>query len=145
MYSSRVRIRSPSLVSNWWNAKRCSSNIWPGGPIAFAGSKLKMWQTQSKTKASTLRSRALASSGRLSMVAMPSGSSLLGDPPLAMGHKLVERHHELFPGRRGQAVHRPHRIPHDLHPDRLDAVQAPQPLGDRVRHRDDERAPAARE
>src|SRR3954470_20967265 len=146
MYSSRVRIRSPSLVSNWGNAKRCSSNIKPGGPSAFAGSKLKMWQTQSKTNALTLRSRALASSGRVSVVAMAvSGSSLLGHPGPAVGLELLERHGELLPRRLRQAVHRPDRVPDGADLDRLDAVHLAQALGDGGRHRRDERAPAGRQ
>src|SRR3954454_6544773 len=146
MNSSRERIRSPSFVRSWWNAKRCSSNICPGGPSALAGSKLKMWQTQSKTNASTLRSRPLASSGRVSVVAMAvSGSSLLGHPGPAGGLELLERHDELLPRRLRQAVHRPDRVPDGPDLDRLDAVHLAQALGDGGRHRRDERAPAGRQ
>src|SRR3954453_1923434 len=141
MNSSRPRIRSPSFVSSWWKGKGCSSNICPGGPSAFAGSKLKMWQTQSKTNALTLRSRAVASSVSV-MVAMRSGSSLLCDPRLAVGLELLERHDELVPRRWGQAVHRPDRVPHGADLDGLDAVHLPQALGEGGRHRRDERAPA---
>src|SRR3954469_2355748 len=144
MNSSRPRTRSPSFVRSWWKAYRCSSNICPGGPSALAGSKLKMWQTQSKTNALTLRSRVVASSASV-MVAMRSGSSLLGDPALAVGLELVERHDELLAGRLGQPVHRPHRIPHGADLDGLDARHLPQALGDGGRHRRDERAPARRQ
>src|SRR3954462_11938001 len=141
MNSSRPRTRSPSFVRSWWKAYRCSSNICPGGPSALAGSKLKMWQTQSKTNALTLRSRAVGSSASVTG-AMRSGSSLLGDPRLAVGLELLERHDELVPRRWGQAVHRPDRVPHGADLDGLDAVHLPQALGDGGRHRRDERAPA---
>src|SRR4051794_861991 len=102
-----------------------------------------MWQTQSKTNAFTLRSRALASPGRLSVVAMGSGSSLLlRDPRLAIGLELLERHDELLPRRLRQAVHRPDRVPHRADLNGLDAVHLTQALGDGGRHRRDERAPA---
>src|SRR3954453_515520 len=146
MNSSRPRIRSPSFVSSWWKGKGCSSNICPGGPSALAGSKLKMWQTQSKTNAFTLRSRALASPGRVSVVAMAwSGSSLLGDPGPAVGLELLERHDELLPRRLRQAVHRPDRVPDGADLDRLDAVHLAQAFGYGGRHRRDERAPAGRQ
>src|SRR3954466_14332482 len=103
-----------------------------------------MWQTQSKTNALTLRSRVVASSASV-MVAMRSGSSLLGDPALAVGLELVERHDELLAGRLGQAVLRPHRVPHGADLDGLDAVHLAQALGDGGRHRRDERAPAGRQ
>src|SRR3954471_21292408 len=105
-----------------------------------------MWQTQAKTNASTLRSRPLASSGRVSVVAMAvSGSSLLGDPGPAVGLELLERHDELLPRRVRQAVHRPDRVPDGPDLDRLDAVHLAQALGDGGRHRRDERAPARRQ
>src|SRR4051794_4943749 len=105
-----------------------------------------MWQTQSKTNASTLRSRPLVSSGGVSVVAMAvSGSSLLGDPGPAVGLELLERHDELLPRRLRQTVHRPDRVPDGPDLDRLDAVHLAQALGDGGRHRRDERAPAGRQ
>src|SRR4051794_35957260 len=105
-----------------------------------------MWQTQSNTNALTLRSRALASPGRVSVVAMAvSGSSLLGDPGAAVGLELLERHDELLPRRLRQAVHRPDRVPDGPDLDGLDALHLPQALGNGGRHRRDERAPAGRQ
>src|SRR5690242_7967949 len=102
-----------------------------------------MWQTQSKTNAFTLRSRALASPGRVSVVAMAgSGSSLLlGDPGPAVGLELLERHDELLARGLRQAVQRPDGVPDRPDLDRLDAVHLAQALGDGGRHRRDERAP----
>src|SRR6185503_13020500 len=71
-----------------------------------------------------------------------SGSSLLGDPTLSVGLELLERHFELGPRGVGQAVHRPHGVPHGADLDGLDAVHPLQALGDGGRHRRDERAPA---
>src|SRR5919199_166404 len=72
-----------------------------------------------------------------------SGSSLLlRDPRLAVGLELLERHDELLAGRRGEAVHRPDRVPNGANLDGLDALHLPQALGDGGRHRRDERAPA---
>src|SRR6516225_7216225 len=49
-----------SGVSALWNAYRWLSNIRPGGPSAFFGSKLKMCATQSNTKASSIMTDHLA-------------------------------------------------------------------------------------
>ena len=77
MNSSRERIGSPSrgeqLVER---VQVLVEHLARAAPSALAGSKLKMWHTQSKTNASTLALALLR--GRVSVVAM-SGSFLLGD------------------------------------------------------------------
>src|SRR6516165_7950425 len=99
-----------------------------------------MWQTQSNTNADTLRSRWVAET--VSVVAISSGSFLLGDPLLAVRDEFFERHAELLARRFRQSLLRPHRVPHrpDLHT--LDAVHSADAVRDRGRHARHERAPA---
>ena len=63
------------------------------------------------------------SAGRVSVVAIWSPSSGLGQPSPAVGLELLERQGQLLAGRRGEAVRRPDRLPDHPHVHAVDALE----------------------
>src|SRR3954465_7956671 len=109
-----------------------------------------MWQTQSKTKTGTLRSRAgvRVAAGSVTVIGQAPLCGRCGGrggaraPPRGAGGELLERERELAPRRLRQSVGRPGGLPYDPDVDGLDALELVEAFGDRGGHRRREGTPA---